>query len=157
METPKTEKRTQGSGPQPTMPYWEDPVYHHLSRQHRTAVANGDIRKTEALSSLMQDLANRSMPDDVYWDLAAGATADRRTRKQERKKSGKRSRRRVTMEETSANVRELKKRIFNPSVSRMNVIKALESLPTKERRETIATLPPGLRRKLGVYLRDGKG
>ena len=53
------------------------------------------------------------------------------------------------------NVSELKKRIFNPQVSRENVIKALEALPAGERRVTIAGLPSGLRRKLGEYLKDG--
>jgi len=140
----------------PALPYWEDPVYHYLSRQHRMAVTNGDVNGVGRLANLMQELANRSMPDDVYWGLDAEATADRRIRKQERKKRGKRlSTHRSATEETSpVNVSELKKRIFNPNVSRANVIKAIESLPSRERRATIATLPPGLKKKLGLYLKD---
>ena len=47
---------------------------------------------------------------------------------------------------------ELKKRIFNPRVSKENMIKAIEALPPAERKATIAGLPPGLKRKLGGYL-----
>ncbi|MFH1573592.1 MAG: hypothetical protein ABIG68_06380, partial [Acidobacteriota bacterium] len=84
------------------------------------------------------------------------AKADRKRQKEARKRQRKRPTR-VSATEPSApvNVADLKRRIFNPQVSRENVIKALEALPTEERRATIAGLPPGLRRKLGKYLTDG--
>jgi hypothetical protein len=138
----------------PTGPYWEDPVFRFLSRQRRSA---GDLAtECERLDALMQDLMNGAMSDEVYSELAAEATADRRKKKQDRKQ--RKSRRPVSVDPAgqrpSRNIRDLKKRIFNPHVSRENMIKALEALPAGERAATIAGLPPGLKRKLGNYLKD---
>ena len=105
---------------------------------------------------LMQQLVDRSMPDDLYWELNTEARTDRKKRKEEGKRKGKISPKRVSTVERpqSANIADLKKRIFNANVSRENVIKALEALSAAERKKTIARFPPGLRRKLGHYLRE---
>jgi hypothetical protein len=138
----------------PTGPYWEDPVFRFLSRQRRSA--GDDPAECERLDALMQDLSNAAMSDEAYWELAAEAQDDRRKRKQDRKQ--RRSRRPAGVDladqRPTRNIRDLKKRIFNPHVSRQNMIKALEALPSGERAATIAGLPPGLRRKLGNYLKD---
>jgi len=150
---------SEGSGsPAPQRPvgqYWEDEVYRYVSRQHRDALATGSDAEAERFEGLMQQLAEGSMPDELYWQLDAQARADRKKRRQERKR--RQPRRPVgpsAPERTPpVNVADLKKRIFNPQVSRENVIKALEALPAGERKATNATLPPGLRRKLGGYLK----
>ena len=152
-----TEKGKGGSAAaRPGGPYWEDAVYRYLSRQHRLAVTAGDTAEAARFDGLMRDVANRSMPDALYWQIDAEAKADRKRRRQQRK-----TRRRppptpasVVERAPSVNVAELKKRIFNPRVSRENVIKALQALPAAERRATIAGLPPGLRRKVGDYLKE---
>jgi len=84
------------------------------------------------------------------------AKADQRRRKQERKRqqTGPPAGADSAERGPSLNVGDLKKRIFNPHVSRDNMIKALEALPARERAETIAGLPPGLKRKLGKYLKE---
>ena len=142
----------------PAGPYWEDAVYRYLSRRHRSAVAAGDDPEAVRFDGLMQELVNCSMPDERYWQLDAEAEADRKRRQQERKRRRKPPPARASVVERppSVNVADLKKRIFNPHVSRENVIKALEALPSGERRATIAGLPPGLRRKLGNYLKGGR-
>jgi hypothetical protein len=135
----------------PTGPYWEDAVFRFLSRQRRDA--GEDAAECEWLDALMQDLMNGAMSDEVYWELAADAKADRRKRKQDRRRQQTRPPAGVdsTEKAPSLNTGDLKKRIFNRHVSRANMIKALEALPSGERATTIAGLPPGLRRKLGDY------
>jgi len=153
----KTEKRSSAAA-RLAVPYWEDPVYHYLSRRYRSAVASGDGSEIVHFSGLIQELVNRTMCDQVYDRLEAEGKAERKKRQQERKKRRKPSlpRPSVTKGPTSVNVTDLKKRIFNPNVSRQNVIKALEALPPGERKTTIAGFPPGLRRKLEQYLKDGR-
>lgn len=143
------------TGAAPAGPYWEDPVYHYLSRRHRSAMDAGNSSEAARLDVLMQDLVNRSISEELYCQLDTEARAERKIRKQERKKRqgphlGHRS---AAVRSPSVNVSNLKKRIFNPNVSRENVIKALEGLPSADRKATIAVLPPGLRRKLGQYLK----
>ena len=143
------------SAPGPAGPYWEDPVYRYVSRRHRSALAAGDDAEAERFDALMQQLANAAMPDELYRQLDAEAGEDRKRRKQSRKRRAKPPAKRPPDDgqNPSVNVADLKRRIYNPHVSRENVIKALEALPTAERRSTIAGLPPGLRRKLGDYLK----
>ena len=136
----------------PAVLYWEDPVYHYLSRLHRSEVASGDDSEAVRFDGLRQELVNQSMSDERYWQFDAEAKADGKERKHERKKRRRPSRIHPSAAEGSINVADLKKRIFNPQVSRENVIKALEALPPAEKKATIAGLPPGLRRKLGDYL-----
>ncbi|HJN14485.1 MAG TPA: hypothetical protein QGH10_03285 [Armatimonadota bacterium] len=138
----------------PTGPYWEDPVFRFVSRQRRSA--GDDAAEAERLDASLQDLMNGTMPDRVYWDLAAQAKADRHERKQERKRrqTGPPVGVDPTEQRSSRNTSDLKKRIFNRHVSRENMIKALEALPLSERTATIAGLPPGLKRKLGSYLKS---
>ena len=144
-----------GNNDLPAEPYWEDAVYCYLSRRHRSAVADGDGAEAERLDGLIQDLVNQSMADELYRELDAEAKAERTRRKQDRKKQGRRptTRDADAGRTASVNVADLKRRIFNPHVSRENVIKALESLPPAERKATIAGLPPGLRKKLESYLK----
>ena len=106
----------------------------------------------------MEQLVDGSMPAELYRQLDEEAKPERRRQKDERKRQGRRPPKDVAdvEREPSVNTADLKKRIFNPQVSRENVIKALEALPPGERKATIAGLPPGLRRKLGDYL-QGKG
>jgi len=151
-----TENHSQEPHPaRPAGPYWEDPVYRYVSRRHRAAVDAGEADDAERLDGLMQQLVNASMPDELYWQLDAEARADRKKQKQERKRERKPPPGRASEAEprSSVNVADLKTRIFNAQVSRENVIKALEALPSAERKATIAGLPPGLRRKLGEYLK----
>jgi len=119
------------------------------------AAADGHVAETKRLDGLMQALVNGSMPDALHGQLDAEAKADKKARRQQRKRrrgpppacaSG-------IDRAPSVNVAELKKRIFNPHVSRENVIKALEALPPAEGKVTVAGLPPGLRHKLGDYLK----
>jgi hypothetical protein len=140
----------------PAGPYWDDPVYRYVSRRHRSAQAAGEADEAERCDALMQQLAGGSMPDDLYWRLDAEARADRRRRKQRRRRTPRPTHPPPADEAPSVNVADLKKRIFNPQVSRENVIKALEALPAGERKAIIAGLPPGLRRKLADYLK-GRG
>ena len=76
-----------------------------------------------------------------------------RDRKQLRKRQPRPSHTTADGESPSVNVADLKKRIFNRNVSRENVIKALDALPSAERKAVIADLPPGLRRRLAEYLK----
>jgi hypothetical protein len=138
--------------------YWADPVYRYLSRLHRSAMTTGDRAEAIRVDELIQKLVERSMPDELYGQLEAEAKADRKRRQQERKKRGRPLRVRASAADRppSINVADLKKRVFNPHVSRENVIKALEALSPAERKATIAGMPPGLKRKLGTYLKDGR-
>ena len=124
----------------PAEPYWDDPVYHYVSRRHRWAVADGNGAETQRFDGLMQALVNGSMPDALYGQLETEAKADKKRRQPQRK--GWRAApltRASRLERTpSVNVADLKTRIFNPQVSRENVIKALEALPPAEKR------PPSL-------------
>jgi hypothetical protein len=144
--------------PRPDGPYWEDPVYRHVSRRHRAATSAGCDAEAARLDALMRQLVNASMPDDLYWQLDAEARAERNRQRRERKRQPKPppTHEALAGRATQVNVADLKKRIFNPRVSRDNVVKALEALPSAERKATIASLPPGLRRKLGGYLK-GRG
>jgi len=140
--------------------YWDDPVYRYLSGGHRAAsdaaAMDGDDAEATRLDALMQDLVNGTITPEQYWALDAEARAERKKRHQERKQQGRARKPRAVIDpdEPSVNVADLKKRIFNPHVSRENVIKALEALPPSERKATIAGLPPGLRRRLGEYLKN---
>ncbi|NKB69168.1 MAG: hypothetical protein GKR89_19035 [Candidatus Latescibacteria bacterium] len=139
----------------PEGPYWDDPVYHFLRRQQADA-ADQDETEAARLDGLVQELVDGAMADDCYWELAEQAQTDRRQRRDARKERRRQAPRRPPVESESAiNTAELKRRIYNPQVSRDNVIKALEALPPGQRKATIAGLPPGLRRKLGQYLKDG--
>ena len=141
-----------GTPARPTGPYWDDPVFRFISRQRRST--GNDAAECERLDALLQDLTDGAMSDEVYWELAAEANADRTKRKQDRKRQQTRPPAGVDSAEqrSSRSIRDLKKRIFNPHVSRENMIKALEALPPRERAATIASPPPGLKRKLGNYL-----
>ena len=141
----------------PDDPYWEDLVYRYLSRRHRSAADAGDGPEAARFQGLAEALVNGAMPDELYGELEAEARADRKRRRQELKGRLKPPRASGAEEAQSVNVADLKKRIFNPHVSRENVIKALEALPPAERKATIAGLPPGLRRKLGDYLKGDRG
>ena len=154
-----SKKESQSDPPvRPAIPYWEDPVYHYLSRQHRSALDAGDDLESVRFDKLMQELADESMSGEFYWELESEAKADRKKRKEEQKQRRKPWSKRSPVVEgaPSINVADLKKRIFNPQVSRENVIKALEALPPAERKTTIAGLPPWLRRKLGQYVKGGR-
>ena len=142
----------------PAVPYWEDPVYPYLVRRHHSAADTGDDTEAVHFEGLMQELINRSMTDELYWQLDAEAKVDRKKRKHERKQRRKPSPTPPSVVDgaPAVTIANLKKRIFNPSVSRENVIKALEALPPAERKATIAGLPPGLIRKLGTYLKSGR-
>jgi hypothetical protein len=142
-----------GTPARPTGPYWDDPVFRFISRQRRST--GDEAAECERLDALMQDLMNGAMSDEAYWELAAEAKADQTKRKQDRKQRQIRPPAGVGSAEqrSSRNIRDLRKRIFNRHVSRENVIKALEALPPRERAATIAGLPPGLKRKLGKYLK----
>ena len=102
--------------------------------------------------------ADRAREAIRHWQLDAEARAEGKRQRQQRKRQPKPRRIPAAPAERppSVNVADLKRRIYNPHVSRENVIKALEALPPAERRATIAGLPPGLRRKLGGYLK-GRG
>ncbi len=152
MKAIKGKRSSVNGGPAPS--YWEDPVYHYLSRRHRSSKDAGDSTEAVRLDGLMQALVNRTIPGERYAQLETEAKADRKARKQERKRHPRPP---LADRSSSVNVASLKKRIFNPNVSRENVIKAMEGLPSAERAATIATLPPGLRRKLGRYLKERRG
>ena len=66
----------------PAVPYWEDPVYPYLVRRHHLAMDTGDDTEAVHFEGLMQELINRSMTDELYWQLDAEAKADRRLRAQ---------------------------------------------------------------------------
>ena len=140
----------------PDVPYWDDPVYRYLSRLHREAVAEGADAEGVRLDALMQKLIAGSIDDERYGELASEASAARKREKEERKKQPKPASARSAEKGPSINVADLKKRIFNSQVSKENMIKAIEALPPAERRATIEGLPPGLKRKLGMYLIDGR-
>ena len=83
--TVKSKKEKRGSVvTRPAVPYWEDPVYHYLSRRHRSAVATGDGSEVVRFDGFMQELVNRTMPDEVYWQLDAEGKAERKKQQQER-------------------------------------------------------------------------
>jgi len=136
-------------------PDWEDAVYRYVSRQHRSALAAGNSPEADRFDGLMQQLAAGSMPNELYWELDAQSKAEQKKRQQQRKRHQKhRPVGGSAVEEASpVNIAALKNRIFNRHVSRQNIIKALEALPQGEKKATIAGLPPGLRRKLGSYLK----
>ena len=149
-----TEGQARADSPaRPTGPYWEDPVFRFVSRQRRSV--GDDAAEADRLDTLLQSLMDGAMGDEVYWELAEEARADRKQRKQDRKQQKSRPPAGVESAEQrpSRNIHDLKKRIFNRHVSRENMIKALEALPPSERAATIAGLPPGLKRKLGSYLK----
>ena len=150
------QERAEPAATRPDGPYWEDPVYRYISRRHRSAADVGDGPEAARFQGLAEALVNGAMPDELYGELEAEARADRKRRRQEHKGRRKPPRASVAEEAQSVNVADLKKRIFNPHVSRENVIKALEALPPAERKATIAGLPPGLRRKLGDYLKGDR-
>ena len=139
-------------------PYWEDRAYQYVSRRHRSAVDSGDDTEATRLATLMAAFVSGTVPEDIYEQLSAEAKADRDKQKQERKKHGKSHPPRVVndCDTATVNVSDLKRRIFSSNVSRENIIRALEALPPAEKKATIAGLPPGLRRKLGEYLKGGE-
>ena len=139
----------------PVGPYWEDAVYRYVSGQHRSALVAENPPEADRFDGLMQQLVEGSMPNELYWQLDAQIKADQKKRQQQRKRHQKhRPVGGSAVEQASpVNIAALKKRIFNRHVSRQNIIKALEALPQGEKKATIAGLPPGLRRKLGSYLK----
>jgi len=116
-------------------------------------MAAGNTDESSRLDTLMGDLISKSMPDGLYWELDEEAREDRKERKRERKGRSEHPPD-AGFQGPGINTADLKKRIFNPNVTRENVIKALEALPPAEKKATIAGLPPGLRRKLGTYLKS---
>ena len=152
MSDPTDDQKQAAAAARSAVPYWEDPVYSYLSRQHRASIDANDHVATAHFDGLIQELCNQTLSDELYEQLDADARADKKKRKLEGKK--RRSPPSAMDPSPSVNVADLKKRIFNPQVSRENVIKALEALPPSERKATIAGLPPGLRRKLGSYLKS---
>lgn len=153
-----TEKEGRDHAPRkPAEPYWEDPVYRYVSRRHRSADGAGDSLAADNFAGFMQELVDGSMSAELYRQLDEEAKAERRRQRDERKSKGRRPPKDTVAvgRAPSVNIADLKKRIFNPQVSRDNVIKALEALPPREKKATIAGFPPGLRRKLGDYLKGG--
>ena len=138
----------------PDIPYWDDPVYRHLSGLHRIALAEG--ANVAELDALMQSLIDGSITDVRYEELQSEASSARKQKKQDRKSRQKPGRPRSAESPPAINTANLKKRIFNPSVSKENMIKAIEALPPAERRKLIEGLSPGFKRKLGGYLTSGK-
>ena len=102
----------------------------------------------------MTELMDNAMSEEIYWELEKEGRSDKKERRKER--YAKRPPASVSDQKGALNTAELKKRIYNRHVSKENVIKALEALPPSERKSTIASLPPGLKRKLGSYLTDDK-
>lgn len=128
--------------------YWDEPVYQYLVRCRRSA-NESEARRLDDL--IAQAVAGR-LSGDVYRALQEEARQQRKERKQNRRrKAGRRS---PPHTRTPINTADLKKRIYNPRVSRENMIKALEALPAAERKATIDGLSPGLKRKLGSYLKS---
>ena len=139
-------------------PYWEDLVYRYISRCRRAAIDAKDKSETSRYGKIMEKFVSGEISEEYYHKLEIEAKAERKRQRQERKKRARPRRKRASTDNliSSVNVAELKKRIFNHNVSRENVIKALEALPSAERRATIEGLPPGLVKKLGTYLHDKK-
>ena len=153
MSDRQQEDRGASASPELEGHYWDDPVYCYLSRLRRSALIAGDNSEAARLGGEIEEFVGGSMPDERYRELEADARAANRIKRQERKRKAKRpTRHKADTKPVGVNVADMKRRIFNPEVSRENVIKALEGLPPAERRATIAGLPPGLRRKLGTYL-----
>ena len=125
----------------PAVPHWDDPVYHYLSRQHHSALDAEDAQEAARIDKFMQELVNQSMSDEQYWQFDEEAKADRKKRKQEQNHRRKPPTTNPSTAEGSINVADLKKRIYNPQVSRENTIKALEALPPKERCALPIVLP----------------
>jgi hypothetical protein len=120
---------------------------------HRSSVTANERGEVERLAAIMQQFVDGTVGEDLYGQLEEEARAERRKQRQERRRRARSHPPSVRSEPApSLNIGELKKRIFNPHVSRANMIKALEALPPAERQATLSGLPPGLRRKLGNYL-----
>ncbi len=135
-------------------PYWEDPVFRYLSRKHRLVVAEEDGPEADRVSRLLDGFVAGRIEEGIYKALEVEAKEDRK--EQRRRRKGKSRPPLYSKKEdldSSVNIADLKRRIFNPHVSRENVIKAIEALPPKERKATIASFPPGLRRRLEGYLK----
>lgn len=139
-------------------PYWEDQVYRYISRRRRAAIVAKDNAETLRLDEILQNIVSGEISEELYRKLEVDSKTDRKKQRLQRRKRAKSSLKRTSTDEqaSSINTTELKKRIFNPNVSRENVIKAMEALPSAERKTTIAGLPPGLVKKLGTYLNDRK-
>ena len=136
------------AGGGPNAAYWEDPVYRYLSKLQRDGLAD----RVPYLDAVMQSLIDGSIVEDRYAELLLEARTTRKQEKADRKSRQKNVPRPKADDEAALNVADLKKRIFNPRVSKANMIKAIEALPPRERKETVDGLPPGLKRKLGKYL-----
>jgi len=110
----------------PTMSFWDDPVYHYLSRQHQSALDSGNDLEAETYDKHMQDIVNQSMSDNDYWRLDEEAKTDRKNRKQERKQNQRQKRPPINTSTTegSINTADLKK---NASL----ILKSREKMSSK--------------------------
>lgn len=141
----------------PVLPYFQDPVYHFVSRQHREASLANNQEVVQKWGDLMHKLSEGSLPDNIYFQLEGERRAEEQRLKQERKKHSQAQGQRrpeEKIEKSGVNVAELKKRVFNPQTSPENMVKALEALPVQERKKVIGNLTAFLRSKIQQYLKS---
>jgi len=141
----------------PNVQYWEDPVYRYVSGRYKTAQAAGNHAEVALFAEFMQKIVGKSLPDEVYFRLDTERKAFQQQQKKERKKGREVNalkQRQVTEPRSAINVAELKRRVFNPQTSSQNMIKALEAMPTDERKKTIRSLTSFLKSKIAKYLQS---
>jgi hypothetical protein len=144
--------------PRLRVPYYNDPVYHFVSGQHRLAQQTNDPERVGHFDRLMQQFVNSVVPDELYFQLEAQRREFERARKTERKKNapGPPSEGAVKGVKSPVNVAELKRRVFNAQTSPANMIHALESMPRPDREKVIRDLTPFLRGKIQSWLNQRK-
>ena len=137
-----------------SVPYFQDPVFHYVSGLCHEAQSRHQEDQIRLFSEYMQQLSEQRMPDALYFQLESQRKEFERMRKAEKKISAKGPREFRPQEKPTVNVADLKKRIFNTQTSPENMIKALELLPSDERKKTILSLTAFLRSKIPGYLKS---
>lgn len=150
-------ERVEKPKPQPpraVVKYWEDPVYGYLSVLKRKAESSGNLRRSQSISGLMQQIIDNRMRENIYAKLLKA----RKSLKQEIKRERQKTQKPVIRPEKQAvdpdAIKRLKATVFNYQASLANVIKAFEALPEKERKEIVEKAPPYLRKRLASYWKE---
>ncbi|MDD4081919.1 MAG: hypothetical protein PHD05_00895 [Sphaerochaetaceae bacterium] len=142
-------------------PYWKDPLYHFISRQHRTAQISSNVSEMTRLSELMSKMATKGLSEEQRIEIDLLRQAAEKREKMERKKTQygpkeillkEKAKKELTTGIDEITVDALKRRLFYVHTSPENMIKILEKLPLDERKKTAKKLTQYLRSKIIDYL-----
>ncbi|MFA5763990.1 MAG: hypothetical protein WC915_04210 [archaeon] len=130
--------------------YWEHPIYQHLAKKLRDAQKVNSEAEISRLSLTIQALMSGKLTMVELHELEMQRREQVKSSKAERKKNNTIHQPKIN--ESTTNLTDLKKRIFNPQTSQANMIKSFDRLPKDSQISVAKSLTPFLRSKMSKNL-----